>query len=474
MISKFLTLARALAAASLILVPAFTALGGVDIPYADSFEGYVVGQSIIGQNGWLGPSNASDVATITEAIYNYSKPGGRPLPDSMHSKYMTLQAGNSEVSNRFNYSGSPENTYIDMMVKLEQAPEGWTPPATNDIQAALFVNTNGDLVVYHSVWLDPPDGLSFSNALTVCDAGYLPTLGTGDWARLEIALDYISEPNYPLFQVTLDKQVVTNKEAVVDISAYPAQMTGTWFFCANAGVGNPYLTTVGLQGTGLFDDFVVTNGPPGSSETFYDIQVLVSPSDGRGGTASPLGAFSVTSGASQVIDFFPTNYWLINKTTDNALSLGDTNKVVLSNIQESHTVVCDFDPELVTNNTPKWWLAARGFTPDDAGALADDDGDTEPNWKERIASSDANSSNSVFSIMESGQMGGTNYVRWMAYDIDPDLPPFQVWRATDLVSTNDPWNFRANVTRLDGTNTWMENSQAGTNNPFFYRLRATD
>jgi hypothetical protein len=475
MISKFISLARSLAAASLVLALAVTAIGAENIPYADAFELYDEGESIIGQNGWMGPTNDPEVATVTADIYTYDKPGGRPLADSPHSKYMVLQAGSSEVSNNFNVAA--ENTYIDMMVKLEQAPEGWTPPATNDIQAALFVNTNGDLVVYHSIWLDPPDGLTFSNSLTVCDAAYLPALGTGEWARLEIAMDYetLADNNLALFQLTVDKQPVTNKEAVVDITVHPAQMTGTWFFCANADkTHNPYLSTVGLSGTGSFDDFVVTNGPPGSSETFYDIQVLVSPSDGRGGTGSPLGNFSVTSGASQVIDFFPTNYWFINETTDNTTSLGNTNKVVLTDIQESHTVICDFDPELVTNNTPKWWLAARGFTPDDAGALDDADLDGDPNWKERLASTDANSSNSVFEIVESGQMGGTNYVRWMAYDIDPDLPPFQVWRATDLASTNDPWSFRANVTRQDGTNTWMENGQGITNNPWFYRLRATD
>jgi len=46
------------------------------------------------------------------------------------------------------------------------------------------------------------------------------------------------------------------------------------------------------------------------------------------------------------------------------------------------TVVAYFVEDLAINGVPKWWLAQFGISPDDAGALADADGDSLPNWRE--------------------------------------------------------------------------------------------
>ncbi|MBN1558204.1 MAG: hypothetical protein JW951_08665 [Lentisphaerae bacterium] len=447
---------------------------GSDIPFQESFESLGDGDSILDQNGWQGPAGAGDAATVVGESYGYNRllQGSsvtRPLPNTTHNKYMDLQSGSDEISNVFN-EVSQTNVYIDMMVKLEQSAADWEPPATNDMQAAFFVNTNGNLVVYHSKWLNPGSGLDFSNVLTVCDN---TAVGTGDWNRLTITMDYLTQAANQLkfFQVAIDGQVVSNDLAVNN--PVDGLVTGTWFFCANIYDIDPQLSSLGLQGTGNFDDIVVTNAQPLFTG---DIKFTVNPivDTDRGGYTVPGASFLILKGATTNVTVFPTNYWVVNAIDVNGTPLPVTNNIVINDIQQDYTIEIDFEPQRAFNGVPLWWLVAYGFDPSDAGATNDFNLDGDPNWKHWLTSTDPKGTN-AFAILDIGSPGGTNYIRWYTGDvnIDPDLDPIRVYRNTDLTNTNPPnygWVSVDTVDRMWGTNTWWENGPAGSNSIYFYRL----
>ena len=460
--------------AGILATAALVGHAAQDITFTDSFESYTNGQSIIGgAKGWMGPTNDPTMAAVEAKGYTYDKATQPlPYPGTEHANVMVLQAGNTEISNTFN-EASFTNVYIDMMVKLEQAPEGWEPPATNDIQAALFVDTNGHLVVYHGSMVEFPD--TFTNVLTTLDND---PAGTGEWSRLTIEMDYRTQGfwGFTFFRIRLDGgATLTNENAVASPTDFLVN-TGSWFFCANQDAPSQYLTAVGLSGTGEFDDFVVTNKMPiFSGDIYHSVQASVAPSGGRGGTMTPIGSFSVLRGSDTNFTILPTNYWYIADVTVNDGSIGVTNYIAFTNIQQSLTIEVDFDPYRVTNGVPQWWLAARGLATNDAGALAYGEGDPNPNWEKWLCSTEVGNSNSLFEILEAGSNGGTNFIKWVATDVDPDLPAFQIQRVTDLTVSN-AWNgaWSQSSPRMPGTNTWTETYPGSTNTPWFYRLKASN
>jgi len=64
-------------------------------------------------------------------------------------------------------------------------------------------------------------------------------------------------------------------------------------------------------------------------------------------------------------------------------------------MSQSHTVVALFDPDLTTNGTPLYWLAAITNGDPNAVDLADTDGDGMANWQEWAAGTDPTNKESV-------------------------------------------------------------------------------
>jgi hypothetical protein len=96
------------------------------------------------------------------------------------------------------------------------------------------------------------------------------------------------------------------------------------------------------------------------------------------------GSVNVSSGwfdAGSVVNLTatPSNYFHFTRWQD---GVAGTSPSVSVTMNAPLLATAIFDPNLVTNNTPTWWLAQYGLPTTDAGALADTDGDGLPNWRE--------------------------------------------------------------------------------------------
>jgi hypothetical protein len=75
----------------------------------------------------------------------------------------------------------------------------------------------------------------------------------------------------------------------------------------------------------------------------------------------------------------PSNYFHFDAWQDGVSGINPSVSVTMNG---PLLATASFLPDLVTNNTPAWWLARYGLPPTDAGALNDNDGDGLPNWRE--------------------------------------------------------------------------------------------
>gem|GEM_PF-2274866 len=238
------------------------------IPFADSFEEYSLYSSIIGSNGWTGFTNTATFTTngnpsVVNPPFWTNYTGLLPLNGSSHTKVISFNTENGTVSNIFNSSSYP-TVWFDGMVKYYYWNDDNPPAFTNDTgsQMGAYVNSNGNLVVCHSV---TPEGSTFSNVFTVLTGA---VIASNEWIRLTITLDYLTDVNYLLqfFKVQVNGQTaLTSAQGYSDITTYTpgSPDNGAWHICATPGGGAPthtYPASFIYGGEGYIDDFVVTNG----------------------------------------------------------------------------------------------------------------------------------------------------------------------------------------------------------------------
>lgn len=75
----------------------------------------------------------------------------------------------------------------------------------------------------------------------------------------------------------------------------------------------------------------------------------------------------------------PSNYFHFVSWGGDAAGTSPTTAITMAG---PRTAIAYFAADLVTNSVPVWWLAQHGLGLDDAGALADNDADGLPNWRE--------------------------------------------------------------------------------------------
>lgn len=455
---------------AVLLLTAIGAVGATNtIPYFDSFEApdYTNGQDVIGSKGWTAAETSYMVASSMTYVAT-----SQALEDEQHLLVACLQTEGNVVSNLFDGDQpANSNTWIDMNIQMVPwGQEGAPALATNDneVQTALYMDADGKLVVYHAVetaWS------SFSNAFTTLTH---PAIDTGSWHRLTVSMDYKSANIFnggfyfgdlPFFKITLDGTDINDAGAYVDVAtADTSGSGGPWFICANVGTANTYLSATLFSGTGYLDDFVVTNGAP-SYDTKYTIDAWVSPSSH--GTVDPTSV-QVLQGGDQQFTIAVSNYWAITDIKTNGTTTGETTSpYTWSNVMGAGTLQVILEAETVTNGVPKWWLAAYGLTPDDAGALHVVNGD-DPAWIDWITGGDPTDSNTVFMIDFVGDQGGSNYIQWTCGPvIDDTLPDYEIEKATDLPSGFSPAGTKA---REAGTVTWWDSVDGDA----MYRVKASD
>lgn len=444
--------------------------------FRDTFETYGAGNTVNKTNGWIAATN--DYATVVSdnTVNNYSKTS-LPIPGSSHQKVLKLDpVYDGPLSNRFEQA-SVTNVYIDMMVRMNPSEPGVESSITNDttVQVAVFLNTNGQLVVFHS-----QDPTGWKNRLTTLD---YPTIQTGEWTRLTIAMDYLSNDDYlgdKYFQLNVDGMVVSNAYAYEDPGAGTGvggagTTNGTWFPCANMGAVDQYLSSLSLDGGALVDDLVVTNG----AVTHAEGQVTIFASVGSsGGTIAPAGAVEVQAGTTNGFLITASNWWVVSAIVTNGADIGVPDGVTQTNYQWANahngdTIVAYFDLERVNGVSKKWINDQNStWTNDYYGATTNDhDKDGFSTKEEYFFSTDANNSNSLPSIVDIGKMGNQWYVKWVCTDVDSTLPPFNVEMSTNLLD-NPVWQAAMpsnSGARVEGTNVWYQDTNA-TYNAAAYRL----
>ena len=85
------------------------------------------------------------------------------------------------------------------------------------------------------------------------------------------------------------------------------------------------------------------------------------------------------SGSTVNLTATPSNYFHFAEWQNGLIG---SNASVLVTMSGPLSVKATFQPNMLTNNIPAWWLAQYGIVATDAGALADTDGDGLPNWRE--------------------------------------------------------------------------------------------
>ena len=437
------------------------------------FELFSVGDSIIGTDGWMG---SNTFAVVTNLPYTFTATT-QPMTNSLHTKVVALNTEGFSISNQYENTEGTTNVYIDTMYKV--VPSDRTPAIiTNqsDVQAAFYFNTNRQLVVYHSGY---DDGLeTYSNRFTVVTNAII---NTSDWVRVTVYMDYLTDtkfgsPEERYFKVLLDGDEYTSPMAYVGLEKSTG-LGGSWFLCANKYAASNYLSAVALSGTGFFDDFVVTGD--GAEPLFgagaVTITTSISPTDGHGGTISPVGPVSLPAGGTTNFNIDAAAYWYIASVQTNGGSMGisgaSNTNISLASVTADIALAADFDPIMV-QGIPAWWLAANGV-PTNNPTGTDSDGDGVWDADEWPAMTDPFNPTSVFAVVV-GQLSGTNYVQWISDAIDPDLAgiDFLIEKSTNLTegyfAASPDSHPRPTVA---GTNTWWEDAPALTV-PEFFRIIA--
>jgi hypothetical protein len=380
------------------------------IPYQETFEGMAVGSSILvagNTNGWYG--NAT-LAVATNLSYTWTN-GRYPVESATHTK--VLQYSDASLTNRF-APHAEANMTVDLMIQPAMGM-----PDTNLVagtQTAFYVDTNGLVNVWYGI-----DNSGTNNTwLTYTNT----PVGTADWARVTIALDYATDASNSYFKVTLDGvelQPPTNGFSK-GFGVFNADTNGTWLLIANPSSRN--IQSFAINGSGLLDDLVVTTSAVTNFFSLAAQPYTLTVNSGSGGN-------SYTSGAQVVISAnAPASGYAFDKWT------GDTQYVVSASSASTTvtmpardvalTATYKFSEQYTTNGTPYSWLTRHGLTNYEADAVLDQDGDSLKTWQEYIAGTDPTNDASCLKISQATR----DAITWTAQS----GRVYSVYWSTNLVS----------------------------------------
>jgi len=443
---------RMLTTCVVLAMGAGMAMGATNtVPYSESFESYTNGHELAGTGGWYAVESDALVVETNEysSDFNY---GYYPLSNATHTKVLHLQ---SDATNLVESSTGP--VWVDTVLSPTLWDQETQPEVPSDAQMAYYVNTNRHPVIRHGL-----GGFVDSNVWTEIPE---VTIVSGSWARITINMDYTFDGIHSYFQMYIDGQLITNALGWAT-NNFSSSNPGSWFALANSA--NTYISALGLNGTGLFDDLVVTNGapylppPPAPSTNTYTITASVVSGNG---TIAPSGAVEVVEGNSETFTMTPDSGWAIDDVRIDTVSTGTPGSYTFTDVQTNHALDVDFATNVY--GIPVSWLENAGITNDHKnGALLDQDGDGITTSNEWRSSTDPLDSNSLFKVSDA--VAGSFEITWYSTNIDASLPDFQVERRPDLLTGN--WSIVDGAVPRQEVNTWVD-----TNTPpvkAFYRLIA--
>jgi alpha-tubulin suppressor-like RCC1 family protein len=336
-------------------------VGNNIVPYADSFESYASGSSVVGSNSWSGASATAAVATATNYASSYS--GTYPTPGP-HNSALSI---NGTVTNSFCPSFHT-NVWVDVM--LQAAKPSNAVPALTNASFALCVTTNGRLAVWNCT--NPP----------AADNGWTElqdvSLGTNAFFRATIGADYAPDANGVFYF-----SIWINGIA----STHPAARY------ASADASQPWFGQIVANGNFLMDDLVVATNKP-----FYALTAAIT---GYGGSISPPGPVIVTPGSTSMFYLTASKWYHLVSVMVDGTNVGIPTSYTFTNVAADHTIMANYAADLAAHDTPKWWLYQMNpswSTNFDAAALGDQDGDGVPTWQEYIAGTDPMNASSALAL----------------------------------------------------------------------------
>jgi hypothetical protein len=444
--------------------------------YSENFESYSEGSAISNVSGWTSTETNS---VIVSTNYSASYVGGDyPIPGA-HTKVLNVQNG---VTNTIAAGSTAVTNYLDVVINPVYADDTPDMPPIGTV-AAVYFTTNGYPVVMHT----PTNA---ADAVWVTNTSV--TVSEDEWIRLTIAADFGTVLFPPAANPTRLYQVYINGVPLSNSVAYTlpnrsSSTGGSWFGTRRANAETSPFTNVMVKGTGYIDDMVVTNNltlsPPAPAEATY-IATLPSPStltEGEtlgdviltGGSATnaagnPVpGSFDFALAATNVPPVGTNAYDVVFTPTDTGSFLTSTGSIDVVVLAGSTTT---------TNGTPTSWydtyLSGQTATNTyDELDMMDSDGDGQLNWREYLAGTRPDDSNSIFRVIGVMVDGGGNATLMWTGGTNGPTTPYIVESVTNLGSGAIMWVDEGNAAaRAEGTNTWVDTET----NRKFYRVRATD
>ena len=437
----------------------------VTVPWQNSFETNTTGISILTNSefgAWFGTADV--VAFVTNLSYSTALQSPKvtyPIPGA-HTRVVSFKDGT--ITNVLSAPGG--NATVDVMLQPVRMEQPAMTAAISNSQMSVFVDTNGNLNVYH-LQLTNDDSAAVAPGWTVLTGFPGGAIGTDKWVRLTVTMDY-SDPNLTtraFFQLRLNGYLFTNDLATADRNF---ARTGTWFICASPG--NPEkINQVAFSGSGMFDDLVITNN--------FDLNAIqpmaptITATAHGFGTISPSGAvvFAVSPADTNFLMAAQQYYHISQITTNGTMITGltgsETNyNLSLTGITSDGSVDVYFSADMVNSRTPAYWLAGYGISI--ASDTNDSDSDGMLDWQEYVAGTIPVNSNSLLKLLSQQQSGTTNVIKWLSSA--SALSNYKVEGSTNLTSG---WSTLGTVTKADGTNSYTDVS---TLSPRFYRVTVTN
>ncbi len=297
--------------------------------------------------------------------------------------------------------------------------------------------------------------------------------GAWAWANFDVEVDYtnvnpwlvVASPVGGTWPTVGTNAGFTNG-AVISASVTNSPFTvggGTQYVCA----GWTRDGSAPGSGTGASTGpFTLTNDTILAWQWTTNLFLLVQTTNGPGITDPTNGWFQ--SGTNTPVTAQPGDYYHFAGWS------GDTNGIVsvVSNLVNvpmtvPRVLTASFQPNLATNQTPEWWLAAHGLTNGgfNAGAMDDADGDGMPNWAEYRAGTDptnrfsllmfdsvAPEANSTWIVMRWQSAGGKSYRLERGTNLT-DQAPFSTLLRTNITATA-PMNVETDKTAV-GEGPWF-------------------
>lgn len=197
----------------------------------------------------------------------------------------------------------------------------------------------------------------------------------------------------PFVSGTETMGAVTTAPSLLNVQAvgYYFSSQNTASTAATCGANTTFFSAEGYEDTG------------GSTYT-----LSVQPNHTEWGGVSPTGG---TYNAGQSVELTATASNYFNFAGWDGDLGGNTNPVTIT-MNADTVITAIFSEVLATNQTPLWWLAEHGLSPDDAGALGDDDHDGHQAWQEYITGTRPDLATSVLQVASLRTTNGWAVMSW--------------------------------------------------------------